>query len=258
MAERTPNYVDVVKRSLTSCGLSPHVSVTEAEAEKEKGKDKQNADPAQASMHAIDDDWGGQLTKQSIDAAKPYIPSYLAALKTYKPTVMLEGVPLKVNQKSQTWCSSTNVSNSILEPESTSSWADDDDDFLLTIALSQQKKELEMRTTIPQPSAGGGRKANNMREMLDSHTDQASKRMAEGNEGGVNHGYYEQKKRGWRKVEKGAPSCSNSEKKRGFQHNKRQGSNAMQNNNGNTTSNPAFLSCGRFDVLADIKTKKRR
>ncbi|CCW63318.1 unnamed protein product [Phytomonas sp. EM1] len=254
MAEETSNYAGLVKQGITSSACPPYV--VETEVEPEEGEVQENTDPKAASISesAIHKDSEGPLTGQNMDTVKPYIPSYLAALKSYKPTVMLDGVPLKVNQKLDTWCSSTNASNSLLEPESASSWADDDDNFLLSIARSQQQKGGEMRTVIPHQGASSGKKGNNVNEYHGNYPPKANKQTTEGGGDSTQPGYPEQRECRWKKVEKGTSSSDHVGRNRGHQHGGRQGSNATENNSGN----PAFLSGGRFDALANVKAKKRR
>lgn len=220
---------------------------------------------APASTHATI-----PLNPQLAASAKPYIPSYLAALKTHSATVMLEGVPVNVNvtpQQATTteWCSSTNVSNSLLDNDADSfSWVDDDECFVQSIsraalsgvtlasAAAHGVDNSQVSANTASFGGGGGGSANGYRSR------------------GKKGGGYDSRKGGWKHVDagrgsgnatpgnerdsQGGKSVGNGKQRgRGGRHKNenrpRGGGTSVQRGQGG----PAEISCGRFDVLSDAK-----
>lgn len=111
--------------------------IAEEEREEPGTSDDQMLNDTRAPAHT-------QLNSPQVVAAKPYIPSYVAAVKAQSATVTLDGVPVNVNkarpQPNSEWCSSANFSNSMMEQDTNSSWADDDDAFLQSIARTTQAR----------------------------------------------------------------------------------------------------------------------
>lgn len=212
------------------------------------------------------------LSSAKAISAKPYVPSYLAAVKTQSSTVMLEGVPVNVNkaqrQANTEWCSSTNFSNSMVEHDTISSWADDDDCFLESIGITTWGSRAAV-SSVDGSMTGKGRQQQQQQPQQ-----QNSNAMSGGSGNrprGKRAGNGDPKRSGWRYVEAGrgsnAPNNAPSADTRGGRQHPRGGRNTNTNNSrggggggsgggaweGSKQGNSTEISGGRFDVLADAK-----
>lgn len=88
-------------------------------------------------------------------AAKPYIPSYLAAVKKPVQPGGTGVVPIRVSDRPKLdWMTCSTVSNSLMDQESTSSWADDDENFLLSVTKTQRSMHVTASTRPSGDEAG--------------------------------------------------------------------------------------------------------
>lgn len=232
------DFLSVVRRAMETTQRAPASctpSTDESNSNPRKPAPELNAPRLVPTLHS-----GGDSTESpSLQcsplavAAKPYVPSYLAALKARtNATVALDGAMVSNSTKrvvTDPWCSS-NFSNSALEQDTVSSWAEDDESFILSITRTQHSTMLE-----DSQWDGNPRKLRSQ-EGLKQPSCQKNRATQRGEKSGG---------RGWKKVEdhtsgSGAHHAGNNRKGRGGRrHNK------------SNSGSPSNISGGRFDVLAN-------